>query len=177
MLTGTDPGPARPAEGGSEPKPARPLDPAAATGGTSGRRSVPLLQDELVYQVRGREIRVPLFTESLSRQKIPKIALPRSRSRVKSTAGCGGKTCPATSPTPPACSPEARGRGPHPHVRRRRRPGPHQRRFKLLSANSDAKRLSTAFDSVTLYGYDPDRGRTSTARSATPGSASAPWTT
>jgi methylmalonyl-CoA mutase len=31
------------------------------------------------------------------------------------------------------------------------------RRFKLLSANSDAKRLSTAFDSVTLYGYDPDR--------------------
>jgi methylmalonyl-CoA mutase len=31
------------------------------------------------------------------------------------------------------------------------------RRFKMLSANSDAKRLSTAFDSVTLYGYDPDR--------------------
>jgi methylmalonyl-CoA mutase len=31
------------------------------------------------------------------------------------------------------------------------------RRFKMLSANSEAKRLSTAFDSVTLYGYDPDR--------------------
>jgi len=31
------------------------------------------------------------------------------------------------------------------------------RRFKLLSGNYDAKRLSTAFDSVTLYGYDPDR--------------------
>jgi methylmalonyl-CoA mutase len=30
------------------------------------------------------------------------------------------------------------------------------RRFKLLSAESEAKRLSTAFDSVTLYGYDPD---------------------
>ncbi len=30
------------------------------------------------------------------------------------------------------------------------------RRFKLLSANYEAKRLSTAFDSVTLYGYDPD---------------------
>ncbi len=31
------------------------------------------------------------------------------------------------------------------------------RRFKLLSASYEAKRLSTAFDSVTLYGYDPDR--------------------
>ena len=30
------------------------------------------------------------------------------------------------------------------------------RRFKLLSRHSDAKRLSTAFDSVTLYGFDPD---------------------
>jgi len=30
------------------------------------------------------------------------------------------------------------------------------RRFKLLSENYAAKRLSTAFDSVTLYGYDPD---------------------
>jgi len=30
------------------------------------------------------------------------------------------------------------------------------RRFKMLSANYEAKRLSTAFDSVTLYGYDPD---------------------
>ncbi len=31
------------------------------------------------------------------------------------------------------------------------------RRFRLLSENYEAKRLSTAFDSVTLYGYDPDR--------------------
>jgi methylmalonyl-CoA mutase N-terminal domain/subunit len=36
------------------------------------------------------------------------------------------------------------------------RPAP-TARFKMLSANSEAKRLSTAFDSVTLYGYDPDR--------------------
>ena len=34
-------------------------------------------QDELVYEVRGTEVRVPLFNESLSHQKIPKIALPR----------------------------------------------------------------------------------------------------
>ena len=33
--------------------------------------------DELVYQVRGREVRVPLYTTSLSHSKIPKIALPK----------------------------------------------------------------------------------------------------
>ena len=38
------------------------------------------------------------------------------------------------------------------------------RRFRLLSRGSDATRLSTAFDSVTLYGPTPTGGRTSTAR-------------
>jgi hypothetical protein len=64
---------------------------------------------------------------------------------------------------------QARERGPHPHVRRRGRPVPHQP--PLQEARPKAcrrKRLSTAFDSVTLYGNDPDRVRTSTARSATP---------
>jgi hypothetical protein len=41
------------------------------------------------------------------------------------------------------------------------------RRFKLLSEGMPAKRLSTAFDSVTLYGNDPDPRPTSTARWAT----------
>ena len=50
-------------------------------------------------------------------------------------------------------------------------------RFKLLSAGMPAKRLSTAFDSVTLYGNDPDRGPTSTARSATRASRSPRSTT
>ena len=44
------------------------------------------------------------------------------------------------------------------------------RRFKLLAEGKPATRLSTAFDSVTLYGRDPDdRAPTSTARSAPPG--------
>jgi methylmalonyl-CoA mutase len=51
------------------------------------------------------------------------------------------------------------------------------RRFKLVSEGMPAHRLSTAFDSVTLYGNDPTRGPTSTARSATPASASPRWTT
>ena len=51
---------------------------------------------------------------------------------------------------------QARRRGPHPHVRRRGRPGRTNRRFHLLAAGQPATRLSTAFDSVTLYGFDPD---------------------
>jgi methylmalonyl-CoA mutase len=59
--------------------------------------------------------------------------------------------------TRPACSPA-----------RATRSAP-TRRFKLLSEGMPAKRLSTAFDSVTLYGHDPDLRPTSTARSATAG--------
>jgi methylmalonyl-CoA mutase len=51
------------------------------------------------------------------------------------------------------------------------------RRFKLVSEGMPAKRLSTAFDSVTLYGADPDRAPTSTARSATPACRSRRWRT
>ena len=51
------------------------------------------------------------------------------------------------------------------------------RRFKLLSAGNPATRLSTAFDSVTLYGRDPGRARTCTARSAPPACRSPRWRT
>jgi hypothetical protein len=51
------------------------------------------------------------------------------------------------------------------------------RRFKLVSEGMPAKRLSTAFDSVTLYGATPTRVPTSTARSATPACRSPRWTT
>ena len=51
------------------------------------------------------------------------------------------------------------------------------RRFHYLSSGQPAARLSTAFDSVTLYGRDPAEPRTSSGRSATRASRSAPWTT
>ena len=51
------------------------------------------------------------------------------------------------------------------------------RRFHYLSAGQPAARLSTAFDSVTLYGEDPHPARTSTARSATRASPSPRSTT
>jgi len=51
------------------------------------------------------------------------------------------------------------------------------RRFHLLASGQPATRLSTAFDSVTLYGFDPEERPTSTARSAPQGSRSPPSTT
>ena len=51
-------------------------------------------KDELVYKVRGKEIRVPLYTQSLSRQKIPKISLPKFKDPERFIDGCGGKIFP-----------------------------------------------------------------------------------
>ena len=52
---------------------------------------------------------------------------------------------------------QARGRGPDADVRRRRRRVPHQPALQAALRGQPAKRLSTAFDSVTLYGNDPDQ--------------------
>jgi methylmalonyl-CoA mutase len=114
-------------------------------------------QEELVYNVRDREIRVPLFVESLSRQKIPKISLPQFKDpgeiyrwlREENVAG----HFPFTSGVFPL---RRSDEDPTRMFAGEGDPKRTNRRFKLLSADYEAKRLSTAFDSVTLYGYDPD---------------------
>jgi len=114
-------------------------------------------QNELVYRVRDREVRVPLFTESLSHTWIPKISLPKFKDpgeiyrwlREENIAGRFPYTA-GVFPLKRTDENSTRmfaGEGD---------PARTNRRFKLLSAESEAKRLSTAFDSVTLYGYDPD---------------------
>ena len=57
-------------------------------------------KDELVYTVRDREIRVPLYTESLSNQKSLKLPCPSLKTRGKFIDGCGGRTCRDTTPIP-----------------------------------------------------------------------------
>ncbi len=113
--------------------------------------------DELAYKVRGHEIRVPLHTESLAHQKIPKIALPRFSDpgeiyrwmREENVAGrfpfTGGVFPLKRTDEDPTRMFAGEGD-----------PARTNKRFKLLSADYEAKRLSTAFDSVTLYGYDPE---------------------
>jgi isobutyryl-CoA mutase len=114
--------------------------------------------DELVYTVRGKEIRVPLYAESLSHQKIPKISLPRFKDPGEIYSWLRRENLPGYFPFTAGVFPMKRmGEDPTRMFAGEGDPARTNRRFKMLSANSDAKRLSTAFDSVTLYGYDPDR--------------------
>jgi isobutyryl-CoA mutase len=114
-------------------------------------------QDELVYQVRGREIKLPLYTESLCRKKIPKIALPRFKDPGEIYRWLRRENLPGFFPYTAGVFPMKRvGEDPTRMFAGEGNPQRTNTRFKLLSSESDAKRLSTAFDSVTLYGYDPD---------------------
>jgi methylmalonyl-CoA mutase len=114
--------------------------------------------DELVYMVRGKEIRVPLYSESLCRQKIPKISLPRYQDPGEIYRWLRRENLPGYFPYTAGVFPMKRvGEDPTRMFAGEGDPARTNQRFKLLSSNSEAKRLSTAFDSVTLYGYDPDR--------------------
>ena len=114
-------------------------------------------KDELVYHVRGREIRVPLQTESLSHSRIPKIALPRFPDPGELYRWIREENVPGRFPFTSGVFPLKRiDEDPTRMFAGEGDPARTNRRFKMLSANYEAKRLSTAFDSVTLYGYDPD---------------------
>ncbi len=114
-------------------------------------------EDELVYQVRGKQIHVPLFSESLSHQRIPKISLPRYEDPGQTYSWLRREHLPGYFPYTAGVFPLKRtGEDPTRMFAGEGDPARTNRRFKLLSANSEAKRLSTAFDSVTLYGFDPD---------------------
>jgi methylmalonyl-CoA mutase len=113
--------------------------------------------DELVYSVRGREIRLPLTTESLSHTRIPKIVLPRFEDPAEIHRWLREENVPGRFPFTAGVFPLKRAdEDPTRMFAGEGDPARTNRRFKLLSADSDAKRLSTAFDSVTLYGFDPD---------------------
>ena len=114
-------------------------------------------QDELVYQVREREIRVPLFIESLCHQKIPKIALPKFEDPGEIFTWLRNENLAGYFPYTAGVFPLKRvDEDPTRMFAGEGDPARTNRRFKLLSADYEAKRLSTAFDSVTLYGEDPN---------------------
>ncbi len=113
-------------------------------------------QDELIYAIRGREIRVPLHTVSLSHTKVPKISLPRFTDPGEIYRWRRRENLPGYFPYTGGVFPLKRTEeDPTRMFAGEGGPGQTNRRFKLLSENYEAKRLSTAFDSVTLYGWDP----------------------
>ena len=115
-------------------------------------------QDMLTYEVRGCDIKVPLYTESLSHKKIPKISIPKFKDPGEIYRWMREENVPGRFPFTAGVFPLKRvGEDPTRMFAGEGDPARTNRRFKLLSRDYEAKRLSTAFDSATLYGYDPDR--------------------
>ncbi|MBN2077568.1 MAG: cobalamin-dependent protein, partial [Spirochaetes bacterium] len=113
--------------------------------------------DELVYSVRGREIRSPLYFESLARSRIPRIALPRFTDPGEIYRWLREENVPGRFPYTGGVFPLKRmDEDPTRMFAGEGNPERTNARFRLLSSNFEATRLSTAFDSVTLYGRDPD---------------------
>ena len=112
--------------------------------------------DELIYHVRGREVRVPLITTSLCHSRIPKISLPTFKDPGDIYRWLRKEHLPGYFPYTGGVFPLKRtAEDPTRMFAGEGGPAQTNRRFKMLSANYEAKRLSTAFDSVTLYGWDP----------------------
>ncbi len=113
-------------------------------------------KDELSYQVRGKEIKLSLYTESLSHSKIPKVCVPAYKDPGEALKFMRKENVPGGYPYTAGVFPLKRvDEDPTRMFAGEGGPGDTNKRFKLLSSAYPAKRLSTAFDSVTLYGYDP----------------------
>jgi len=114
-------------------------------------------QDEFVYKVRDKEIKIENYTKSLSQNKIPKVVLPKYKDWGEILKWVKQENVPGEFPFTSGVFPFKR-RGEDPTRMFAGEGGPERtnKRFHYLSSDMPAKRLSTAFDSVTLYGEDPD---------------------
>lgn len=114
-------------------------------------------QDEFVTKIRDKELRTALTTKSLSGLKIPKVALPKFKDYGEIIRWVYKENVPGSYPYTAGVFPFKReGEDPKRQFAGEGTPERTNRRFHYLSKDDDAKRLSTAFDSVTLYGEDPD---------------------
>ncbi|PIQ63344.1 MAG: methylmalonyl-CoA mutase [Bacteroidetes bacterium CG12_big_fil_rev_8_21_14_0_65_60_17] len=112
--------------------------------------------NEFTYTVRGRDFTVPLYTESLSGTRIPRVALPRTEDPGERLRFALLENVPGYFPYASGVFPFKRtGEDPTRMFAGEGSPERTNRRFHLVSEGLPAKRLSTAFDSVTLYGFDP----------------------
>lgn len=113
--------------------------------------------EEYTYTVRGKEIRVPTKVETLSHTKIPRVLLPKFKDWGEILRWSLTENVPGEFPYTAGVYPFKRS-GEDPTRMFAGEGGPERtnRRFHYLSEDMPAARLSTAFDSVTLYGEDPD---------------------
>ncbi|WP_091156716.1 methylmalonyl-CoA mutase family protein [Mucilaginibacter pineti] len=112
--------------------------------------------DDFIYKVRDKEIKLPLYYTSLSQLKIPKIALPRYEAWGDVLRWLLTENLPGEFPYAAGVFPLKReGEDPTRMFAGEGGPERTNKRFHYVSLGQPAHRLSTAFDSVTLYGEDP----------------------
>ncbi|MCK5392470.1 MAG: methylmalonyl-CoA mutase family protein, partial [Deltaproteobacteria bacterium] len=113
--------------------------------------------DIYVYKVRDREIKTETYTNSLSMNRIPRISLPAYKGYGDILKWSLQENVPGEFPYTAGVFPFKR-QNEDPTRMFAGEGGPERtnKRFHYVSLNTPAKRLSTAFDSVTLYGENPD---------------------
>ncbi|MCX7256511.1 MAG: methylmalonyl-CoA mutase family protein [Polaromonas sp.] len=113
--------------------------------------------DEYIVKIRDKEIRTALTSKSLSGTTLRKVALPQYEDHGEILKWLTLDNVPGSYPyTAGTFAFKREGEDPTRMFAGEGDPFRTNRRFRLLSDGMEAKRLSTAFDSVTLYGNDPD---------------------
>ena len=121
------------------------------------RRKKSVEAEKYTYKVRGKEVKGSNSVESLSGLQIPKIATPKFDDWGEQLKFLLSENLPGSYPFTAGVFPYRRtGEDPTRMFAGEGTPEQTNRRFHYLSKGQDATRLSTAFDSVTLYGSDPD---------------------
>ena len=114
-------------------------------------------RDEFDVQIRDKTIKNKLFRESLSGTKIPRISLPKTKNYGEQLRFALKENLPGYFPYTAGVFPFKReGEDPTRMFAGEGTPERTNKRFHYVSEGMPAARLSTAFDSVTLYGEDPD---------------------
>lgn len=113
-------------------------------------------QEYFIYKVRDKDIKQALFYESLSKLQIPKVSLPRYQDWGDILRWLLTENVPGEFPYAAGVFPLKReGEDPTRMFAGEGGPERTNKRFHYVSLGQPAHRLSTAFDSVTLYGEDP----------------------
>src|SRR5699024_7200551 len=113
--------------------------------------------DQQVVAIRGNRINNDLWRETLSGNRVSRVALPKYDDSGELLSFLRRENLPGYFPYTAGVFPFKReGEDPARMFAGEGDPFRTNRRFKYLSTDSEATRLSTAFDSVTLYGHDPD---------------------
>ena len=114
-------------------------------------------QDYYEYKVRDKVTKQEMFTTSLSGTRIPKVVLPKFKDWGDILKWQAQENVPGHFPFTSGVFPLKReGEDPTRMFAGEGSPERTNKRFHYVSSGQPAKRLSTAFDSVTLYGEDPD---------------------